>query len=144
MKKLILLLFPILSLAQVGISTTTPTHDLDVNGSTRVRTLTNGTTESDANGVLATAPYKSIAMGVVDNAGTLLKGFGATTTKINATTYRVTFITPQIDNDYIILLCGKRRHLSYDNAGLNSFDIIIDSNPASVPNFDFNFVVYKL
>ncbi len=103
-----------------------------------------GTTESDANGVLATAPYKSVAFGVVDNAGTLLKGFGATTTKINNTTYRITFLTPQIDTDYIILLCGKRRHLSYDNVTLNSFDVIIDSNPASVPNFDFNFVVYKL
>jgi len=144
MKKLLLLLFPILSLAQVGISTTNPTNTLDVNGITRVRTLINGTTESDANGVLATAPYKSISMGVVDNSGTLLKGFGATASKINATTYRVTFITPQIDNDYIILLCGKLRHLSYNAVGLNSFDIIIDSNPASVPNFDFNFVVYKL
>ena len=142
--KTLFLLFPILAISQVGINTTAPSNTLDVNGTTRVRSLTSGTTESDANGVLATAPYKSISMGVVDNSGTLLKGFGSTTSKINATTFRVTFITPQTDNDYIILLSGKRRHLSYDNAGLNSFDIIIDSNPASVTNFDFNFVVYKL
>lgn len=142
--KTLFLLFPILAISQVGINTTTPSNTLDVNGTTRVRSLTSGTTESDANGVLATAPYKSIAMGVVDNSGTLLKGFGSTTSKINATTFRVTFNTPQSDNNYIILLCGKRRHLSYDSAGLNSFDIIIDSNPGSVPNFDFNFVVYKL
>jgi len=32
----------------------------------------------------------------------------------------------------------------YDNATLNSFDVIIDSNPAGVTNFDFNFVVFKL
>jgi hypothetical protein len=142
--KTLFLLFPIFAMSQVGISTTTPTNTLDVNGTTRVRTLTNGTTESDVNGVLATAPYKSVCMGVVDNTGTFLKGFGATTSKINATTYRVTFLTPQIDNDYVILLNGKRRHLSYDNVTLNSFDIIIDSNPSGVPNFDFNFVVYKL
>jgi len=144
MKKLIILLFPIFAMSQVGIGTTTPSNTLDVNGTTRVRSLTLGTVESNINGVLATAPYQSICMGVVDNTGTLLKSFGATTTKINNTTYRVTFIVPQIDNNYVILLCGKLRHLSYTNATLNSFDVIIDSNPASVPNFDFNFVVYKL
>lgn len=142
--KTLFLLFPIFAISQVGINTTNPTNTLDVNGTTRVRALTNGTTESDANGVLATAPYKSVAFGVVDNTGTLLKGFGATTTKINNTTYRITFLTSQIDTDYIILLCGKRRHLSYDDVTLNSFDVIIDTNPAGVPNFDFNFVVYKL
>jgi hypothetical protein len=144
MKKLIFLLFPIFAMSQVGISTTNPTNTLDVNGTTRVRSLTLGTVESSTNGVLTNAPYTATAMGVVDNAGTLLKGFGATTSKLNNTTYRITFLTPQIDNDYIILLNGKRRHLSYDNATVNSFDVIIDSNPAGVTNFDFNFVVYKL
>jgi len=144
MKKLIILLFPIFAMCQVGINTTNPTNTLDVNGTARVRSLTTGTTESNSNGVLTTAPYTASCMGVVNNAGTLLKGFGATTTKINNTTYRITFIVPQIDNNYVILLCGKLRHLSYTNATLNSFDVIIDSNPASVPNFDFNFVVYKL
>lgn len=144
MKKLIILLFPILSLGQVGINTTTPTHDLDVNGDLRVRNQTLGTVESTTLGVQYTVPYTASAMGVVDVTGALLKGFGATTNKINATTFRVTFIVPQLDTDYVILLCGKRRHLSYDNVGLNSFDIIIDNNPAGVPSFDFNFVVYKL
>jgi hypothetical protein len=138
------LLFPVFAMSQVGINTTNPSNTLDVNGTTRVRSLTNGTTETNSNGVLITALYQSICMGVVDNSGTLLKGFGATTTKINNTTYRITFLTPQIDNDYVILLNGKRRHLSYDNATLNSFDVIIDSNPAGVANFDFNFVVFKL
>jgi len=144
MKKLIILLFPLIGFSQVGINTTTPSNTLDVNGTARVRSLTTGTVESNINGVLTTAPYQSICMGVVDNTGTLLKGFGTTTIKINNTTYRITFIVPQIDNNYVILLCGKLRHLSYTNATLNSFDVIIDSNPASVPNFDFNFVVYKL
>ena len=144
MKKLIIILFPILSMSQVGIATTNPTNTLDVNGDARVRSLTFGTVESNTNGVLSIAPYQTSAMGVVDNIGTLLKGFGATTTKINNTTYRITFIVPQIDNNYIILLCGKQRHLSYNNATVNSFDVIIDQNPNSVANFDFNFVVNKL
>ena len=96
MKKLFLL-FPIFAMSQVGINTTNPTNTLDVNGTARVRSLTLGTTESNANGVLTTAPYTASCMGVVNNAGTLLKGFGATTTKINNTTYRITFLTPQID-----------------------------------------------
>jgi len=144
MKKLIILLFPLIGFSQVGINTTTPTNTLDVNGTARVRSLTTGTVETTSIGVQYTIPYTTSCMGVVDNTGTLLKGFGATTTKINNTTYRITFIVPQIDNNYVILLCGKLRHLSYTNANLNSFDVIIDSNPASVPNFDFNFVVYKL
>jgi hypothetical protein len=142
--KTLFLLFPIFAMSQVGINTTNPTNTLDVNGTTRVRSLTTGTVESNTNGVLTIAPYTTTAMGVVDNTGTLLKGFGATTTKLNNTTYRITFLTPQIDNDYVIMLNGKRRHLSYDNATLNSFDVIIDSNPAGVTNFDFNFVVFKL
>ena len=144
MKKLIIILFPIFSFSQVGIATTNPTNTLDVNGDARVRSLTFGTVESNTNGILSIAPYQTSAMGVVDNIGTLLKGFGATTTKINNTTYRITFIVPQIDNNYIILLCGKQRHLSYNNATVNSFDVIIDQNPNSVANFDFNFVVNKL
>lgn len=142
--KLIFILFPIFAMSQVGINTTNPTNTLDVNGTTRVRSLTLGTVESTSTGVQYTIPYTTSCMGVVDNAGNLLKGFGATTSKINNTTYRVTFIVPQIDNDYVILLCGKLKHLSYNNATVNSFDVIIDSNPAGVANFDFNFVVNKL
>ena len=142
--KLLFLLFPVFALAQVGINTTTPTNTLDINGSARVRNLTIGTVQSQSNGVLTISPYTTVCMGVVNNAGVLLKGFGATTSKINATTYRITFIIPQIDNDYIILLNGKLRHLSYNNPTLTTFEIIIDSNPSSVSNFDFNFVVYKI
>jgi hypothetical protein len=144
MKKLIFLLFPIFAMSQVGINTTTPSNTLDVNGTARVRSLTLGTVETTATGVQYTAPYTAVCMGVVNNAGTLLKGFGATTAKINNTTYRITFLTPQIDNDYVIMVNGKRRSLSYDNPTVNSFDVIIDTNPAGVTNFDFNFVVYKL
>ena len=142
--KTLFLLFPIFAMCQVGINTTNPTNTLDVNGTTRVRSLTLGTVETTSTGVQYTAPYTAVCMGVVNNAGTLLKGFGATTTKINNTTYRITFLTPQIDNDYVIMVNGKRRSLSYDNPTLNSFDVIIDTNPAGVTNFDFNFVVYKL
>lgn len=142
--KLLFLLFPVFALAQVGINTTTPTSMLDVDGSARVRNLTTGTVISNAIGELTISPYTTVAMGVVNNAGALLKGFGATTSRINATTYRITFIVPQIDNDYIILLSGKLRYLSYNNPTLNTFDVIIDSNPSSVSNFDFNFVVYKI
>lgn len=144
MKKILFLLFPIISFSQVGINTTTPTETLHVNGSLRVTDLTKGTVESTVTGVQYSVPYTTVTMGVVDNAGTLLKGFGATTSKINNTTYRVTFLTAQTDNDYVILLCGKQRHLSYTNPTLNSFDVIIDNNPNGVTNFDFNFVVYKL
>lgn len=144
MKKLIILLFPILTFSQVGVNTTTPTNMLHINGDIRVESQTTGTVEATLTGVQYTVPYTTSAMGVVNFTGTLLKGFGATTIKINNTTYRVTFIVPQIDNDYVIMLCGKQRHLSYNNANLNSFDVIIDQNPNSVTNFDFNFVVYKL
>lgn len=142
--KLLFLLFPILAMSQVGIGTVNPTNTLDVNGSLRVRNLTTGTVISNPLGVQSISPYVAVCMGVVDNAGMLLKGFGATTSKINATTYRITFIVPQIDNDYIILLSGKLRHLSYNNPTLNTFDVIIDSNPSGVSNFDFNFLVFKI
>lgn len=145
MKKLLfILLVPIMAYSQVGIATTNPTNTLDVNGTGRFRTLTDGTVESSTNGVLSSVPYKTVAMGVVDNTGALLKGFGASITKLNNTTYRITFSIAQVDNDYVILLCGKQRHLSYNNTLLTSFEVIIDSNPSGVTNFDFNFVVYKL
>jgi hypothetical protein len=142
--KTLFLVFPIFAMSQVGINTTTPSNTLDVNGTARVRSLTLGTVETTTIGVQYTVPYTVSCMGVVNNAGTLLKGFGATTIKINNTTYRITFLTPQIDNDYVIMVNGKRRSLSYDNPTVNSFDVIIDTNPAGVTNFDFNFVVYKL
>ena len=149
MKKLILgiaflLLFPLIGFSQVGINTITPTNTLHVAGDLRVESQTLGTVESTALGVQYTVPYTVSCMGVVDVTGALLKCFGATTSKINATTFRVTFLVPQSDTDYVILLCGKLRHLSYTNVTLNSFDIVLDQNPNSVTNFDFNFVVYKL
>lgn len=143
-KLLIFLLFPIIAYCQVGINTTNPTETLHVEGSLRVTDLTKGTVESTVAGVQYSVPYTTVTMGVVNDLGALLKGFGATTSKINGTTYRVTFLTPQTDNDYVILLCGKQRHLSYTNTTLNSFDVILDQNANGVTNFDFNFVVYKL
>ena len=103
--KTLFLLFPIFAMSQVGISTTNLTNTLDVNGTTRVRSLTLGTVETTATGVLTTAPYTASCMGVVNNAGTLLKGFGATTTKINNTTYRITRLFVGLHLKSIVIIC---------------------------------------
>lgn len=144
MKKLLLLLFPIISYCQVGINTTSPTSMLDVNGDVRIRSTSNGTVEVDSQGVIYNIPYKTITMGIANQNGVILKGFGSTITRLDNITYLVTFNTPQVDNKYIILLCGKLKHLFYTNPTANSFEIKIDANPSAVLTYEFNYVAYKL
>lgn len=142
------LLFLLLSLplySQVGISTTTPTETLDVNGSARVRSLTNGTVQSSSTGVLSVAPYKAVAMAVCDVTGGIYKSFGiANVVRLSTTTYRVTFIAALPNNDYVVNFSAKQRLLSYDNVTVNGFDIIVNTNPNPVPSFDFNFSVFLM
>lgn len=144
MKKLLFLLFPILSIAQVGINTTNPTNTLDVNGTARVRSLTNGTTETNSNGEFLTVPYKAVCMGIVDANGNLIKGFGATVSPLTITKFRITFNTPQSDENYVVSVNGKLIKCSYNNTLNTSFDVILDNNPAGVPDFHFSFIVFKL
>lgn len=146
MKTLILtLLFSISSLSQVGIATTSPTETLDINGSTRVRNLSDGTVQSSPTGVLTVAPYKVVAMGVVNINGNLLRGFGVNSViRLNNTTYRINFSTTLTNNDYVINFSSRQRQLSYDNVTTSGFDIIISSNPNSISNFDFNFTVFSI
>lgn len=144
MKKLILLLsLPIYS--QVGIGTTAPTETLDVNGTARVRNLTNGTVQSSSTGVLSVAPYKAVAMAVCDVTGGIYKSFGVVSVvRLSTTTYRVTFTTALPNNDYVVNFSAKQRLLSYDNVTVNGFDIIVNTNPNTVPSFDFNFAVFLM
>lgn len=145
MKTLLLLLFSIPIYSQIGIGTTTPTQTLDINGITRIRILTDGTLQSNSQGVISQAPYKAIAMAVADINGNIFKSFGiASITRINTTTYRVLFLSPQPNNDYIINFSARQRLLSYDNTTINGFDIIVNSNPNTVANFDFNFTVFTI
>lgn len=140
---LVLLSLPLYS--QVGISTTTPTETLDINGSARVRNLTNGTVQSSSTGVLSVAPYKAVAMAVIDLNANVLRGFGvATVARLNNTTYRVTFTTTLPNNDYIINFSARQRLLSYDNITVNGFDIVVNQNPNPISNFDFNFAVFLI
>lgn len=140
-----LLLLSISTYSQVGISTTTPTETLDVNGSARVRNLTDGTVQASSTGVLSVAPYKAVAMAVIDLNANVLRGFGiATIIRLNNTTYRVTFTTTLPNNDYVINFSARQRLLSYDNITVNGFDIIVNQNPNPVSNFDFNFAVFLI
>lgn len=149
MKKIILLLLSLPLYSQVGIGTTTPTETLDVNGSGRFQNLTDPnnkavfTVQADIDGRLSSAPYKAVAMAVCDVTGVIYKSFGiANVVRLSTTTYRVTFTTTLPNNDYVINFSAKQRLLSYDNATVNGFDIVVNTNPNPVPSFDFNFAVF--
>ncbi|UOX32432.1 hypothetical protein LXD69_10245 [Flavobacterium sediminilitoris] len=141
-KLFIFLFINAISFAQVGINTTTPTNDLDVNGGVRVRNLQEGTVESQPNGDLIFAPYKVYAFVVIDKPGTILKQYGiSSVTNIATGKYRITFSTPMIDNDYIILGMGKNRNLSYDTVSSNYVEITVSSTSG---NFDFNIIIIDI
>ena len=152
MKKLILtLLFSIPTFSQVGIGTTNPTETLDVNGTLKVSDLTDPnnkavfTVQADIDGKLSRAPYKAVAMAVVGLNANIYKSFGvANVVRVNTTTYRVTFTTALPNNDYVINFSAKQRLLSYDNVTVNGFDIIVNTNPNPIANFDFNFAVFLI
>ncbi|ASD51807.1 hypothetical protein [Flavobacterium phage V157] len=141
----ITLLLSISTYSQVGIATTTPTETLDVNGTARVRNLTDGTIQTNSTGVLSIMPYKAYAMAVVSLNCSILRGFGvASVTRLNNTTYRVSFVNPLPNNDYVINFSARQRQLSYDNVTVNGFDVIVSQNPNQITNFDFNFSVFSI
>lgn len=142
---IITLLLSISTYSQVGIATTIPTETLDVNGSARVRNLTDGTIQTNSTGVLSIMPYKASAMAVVSLNGSILRGFGvASVTRLNNTTYRVNFVNALPNNDYVINFSAKQRQLSYDNVTVNGFDVIVSQNPNQITDFDFNFSVFSI
>lgn len=148
--------------AQVGINTTSPTTDLDVNGNVRIRNLTNGTIVSDDIGNLAVVPFRVIAAGKVLSTGTPTKIIGSSVSRISKGNYRVTFATPLQDSNYIIMLtikdCGGscNGNGSYDDPGIGYYDQgvggfninIGDSDNGNVGKVDvdleFMFVVYSI
>ncbi|WP_445458444.1 hypothetical protein [Flavobacterium sp. HNIBRBA15423] len=143
MKKLLIaLLFPFLIIAQVGINTTTPTNDFDINGGVRVRTLTEGTVQSDAQGNLFSLEYRVFAFVVIDKPGDILKQLNVSSVvNLGSGKYRVFFSTPMVDNDYIILGMGKNRNLSYDAVSPNYVEITVSSTSGA---FDFNILIIDI
>jgi hypothetical protein len=144
MKILLLLLTTGYSFCQVGIGTTSPTSSLDVNGDLRVRNFTKGTVESMQNGTTYSTPYRVIGLAVIMKNGAISKGFGLSCVRLNNNLYRLTFVTAEIDNDYIIMLSSRGRNTYYDNTNINSFDVVIDGNSNTPVNFDFNVTVYRI
>lgn len=139
---LVALLVCVVSCAQVGINTTTPTNDFDVNGGVRVRNLQEGTVQSEPNGDLISIPYKVYAFVVIDKSGTILKQFGiSSVVNLGGGKYRIYFTNPMPDNDYIILGMGKNRNLSYDTVSTDYVEITVSSNSGQ---FDFNIMVVDL
>lgn len=144
MKKLLLLILIFITsinYAQVGINTTSPTNDLDINGGVRVRELQEGTVESLPNGDLISVPYKVYAFVVIDKNGDILKSYGIQSVTKTGNNYRCFFTNPMSDNDYIILGMGKNRNLSYNTVNVNYFDIIVDSTTGQ---YDFNVMIVDI
>lgn len=113
---------------QVGINTTTPdpTTALDVNGNTRVRTLTAGAVYSNATGILSNTGPQIVAAGLVAPTGTAIKSFGATVSRINLGDYQVTFTTPRPSANYVINLttidCMDLGDCDYDDPGISYYN----------------------
>ena len=141
-KTLIALLICAVSCAQVGIETTSPTNTLDVNGGVRIRSLQEGTVQSEQNGDLFFAPYKVYAFAVADKQGNILKQFGISSiTNLGNGKYRFYFTTQMVDNDYIILGMGKNRTLNYDTVSTDYVDITVSTTSGQ---FDFNIIIIDL
>lgn len=151
-----------LGFSQVGVNTTTPTADLDVNGSLRVRTLGGGTLVSDNSGNLSAAPFKIIAAGKIHPNGSPIKITGATITRVDRGDYKVSFSSSMPDSHYIIMLsikdCGGNcdGNNNYDDPGITYYNqtntgfyvnIGDSDNGASAKtdvDLEFMFVVYAI
>lgn len=141
MKTPLLLLLSISIYSQIGIGTTTPTETLDINGTLRVRNLTTGTTETTSTGIAITAPYTFVCAGIIKDNGDPIKMVNCTVRRINTLTVKITFNTPQSDNNYLILATGEMRLLYYRDKRVNSFELMLAEN---YDNSVHNFIVYKI
>ena len=141
MKKIALLLLPMITYCQIGINTTSPSNDLDVNGGLRIRNLTDGSLESDFQGNLYSVPYKIKSIGIITESGVILKSYNVQSVELIGTdTYRITFVNPMPDNNYVVLL-SSTRNVSYKNRTANYFDVEVDY---FIGQFDFNFIIINL
>lgn len=126
---------------KTGIGTSEPTQTLDVNGSTRVRSLTAGPVYTDANGNLSNTGPAIVASGKVAHDGTALKITGATVTRNSTGNYSITFSTSRDHSNYIIQLAylecsgtgvdcqgDNSINISYSGQTNSGFDVEIGSN----------------
>ena len=141
LKLIFALLAAAISYSQVGVNTTSPTNTLDVNGGTRIRTLTEGTVESDAIGNVFTVPYKVYAFATIDKPGTILKQYNISSVVKTNNKYRITFSVPMVDNDYIILGMAKNRNITYDAVSTFYFEVTVDNTNN---HFDFNILIIDI
>lgn len=157
-----LLLINLTLQAQVGIGTTAPTTELDVNGNLRVRNLGSGTLVSDASGNITVAGPKIAAAGKVSGTGVAINIFGATVVRANEGDYNVTFTSAKTNANYIIMLanidCGGActngagsnddPGIAYYNQTTSGFSVNIGDNDNGGTNRDdidieWMFVVYE-
>lgn len=155
MKHIFLILFVSnLSFSQVGIGTTAPQETLHVNGSARIQNLdssnplSNGVDTNvgvDINGTLILT--NSIKGKIAPN-GNAIKIQGATSFRVNNGDYQITFTTPMLDADYIILLSYSNNGglgatiISYYNQTTNGFRVKLkDSYWLTDVNVQFMFRV---
>lgn len=139
----------------MGIGTENPTEKLDVAGNLRVRNLTAGAMQSDANGNVSIGP-STVAIGKVAASGSALKIKGATVSRESMGKYNVVFTTPRANTHYVIQLttanctgCGTDDSIAvfYDNQTVSGFNVIIganDNNNSTVKtpsNLEFMFTV---
>ncbi|MEM0518685.1 hypothetical protein [Aequorivita flava] len=126
---------------KTGIGTSQPTQTLDVNGSTRVRSLTAGPVYTDANGNLSNTGPAIVASGKVAYDGTAIKITGATVSKIGTGNYSITFSTSRDHSNYIIQLAylectgtgadcqgDNSINISYSSQSTSGFNVGIGSN----------------
>ncbi|WGF92342.1 hypothetical protein [Aequorivita marisscotiae] len=126
---------------KTGIGTSEPTQTLDVNGSTRVRSLTAGPVYTDANGNLSNTGPAIVASGKVAYDGTAIKITGATVSKIGTGNYSITFSTSRDHSNYIIQLAylectgtgadcqgDNSINISYSSQSTSGFNVGIGSN----------------
>ena len=103
--------------------------------------FTDGSLESDFQGNLYSVPYKIKSIGIITESGVILKSYNVQSVELIGTdTYRITFVNPMPDNNYVVLL-SSTRNVSYKNRTANYFDVEVDY---FIGQFDFNFIIINL
>ena len=133
--KIITILSTTLVQSQVGIGTTSPQAQLHIaNGNVRVDNLvptsSSGTNVSvDQNGtlVLSKINNKISILGKVESDGNTPAVGDFSVIRLNDGDYTITFGSPMIDENYVILLsvAESTRLISYRNQTVNGFDVKI-------------------